>query len=186
MAAGATKRAHNPGGKVRRVLKSGIRGTAIFGGARQEYRYRLSRTWDATKPYALFVLMNPSTADPLSDDPTVARCCTFAKRWGYGGIFVANTFAYRATDQGRLMEIADPVGPDNDAHILAMARKAAIVIFAYGRPRCKALRLRGPEVARLVLSQASVRPHVLRLSKDGTPCHPLYLPQDLRPILWTP
>jgi hypothetical protein len=141
------KPAHDPGGKVRRTLKAGVTGNAVFGGANQEYRYRLSRTWDARKPFALFVLMNPSTADPICDDPTVAKCCKFAKVWGYGGIVVANTFAYRCTDQRGLIKVDDPVGPENDRHIIQMAKAAAIVIFAYGKPKHKELRSRAALVS---------------------------------------
>jgi hypothetical protein len=53
---------------------------------------------------------------------------------GYGGICVGNTFACRATVQKRLMDIAGPVGPENDDHIREMAKLAALVIFAYGQP----------------------------------------------------
>ena len=151
---------------------------------RIKYRYRLSRTWDARKPFALFVLMNPSTADPICDDPTVAKCCKFAKAWGYGGIVVANTFAYRCTDQRGLIKVDDPVGPENDRHIIQMAKDAAIVIFAYGKPKHKELRSRGPGIARLVIEKAKVTPHVLSLGSDGTPKHPLYLKETLKPVVW--
>jgi len=59
------KPAHDPGGRIRHTLKAGVTGNAVFGGANEEYRYRLSRTWDAKKPFALFLLMNRSTADPV-------------------------------------------------------------------------------------------------------------------------
>ena len=62
---------HDPGGKVRLTLAADVKSTAVFGGKSQEYRYRLVRTWDDAKPHAMFVMMNPSTADPLVDDPTV-------------------------------------------------------------------------------------------------------------------
>jgi len=97
---------------------------------------------------------------------------------------VANTFAYRCTDQKRLTEIADPIGPDNDKHIIEMAKKAAIVVFAYGKPGRKSLRSRGPALAKLLIEKAHVKPHILRLGKDGTPCHPLYLPETLKPVVW--
>ena len=125
------------------ALKTGITGTAKFGGKNGEYRYRLTRTWDSARPFALFVLMNPSNADANTDDRTIAKCCRFADGWGYGGIFVANTFAYRHTYQKRLIEeVSYLIGPDNDRHIIEMAKKAAIVVFAYGKPQRKALRAR--------------------------------------------
>jgi hypothetical protein len=177
-------RVHDPGGKEHLPLPVGVKGTALFGGSQEQYRYRLSRVWDAKRPHALFVLMNPSTADPLFDDRTIAKCYRFAVAWGYGGIYVGNTFAYRCTDQGRLVEIADPIGPDNDVHLIAMAKTAAVVIFAYGKPKHRQLRSRGLTLARLLLYQAQVKPHILRLGKDGTPCHPLYLPESLKPVVW--
>jgi hypothetical protein len=33
-------------------------------------------------------------------------------------MYVGNTFAYRATDQSRLAEVDDPIGPNNDGHLL--------------------------------------------------------------------
>lgn len=175
---------HDPGGKVRLKLPDGTVGTAVFGGETQEYRYRLARTWDATRPHAMFVMMNPSTADPLVDDPTVAKCGRFARTWKYGGIYVGNTFAYRATDKKDLRLVADPVGPENDAHLIEMARDAAIVIFAYGQPGHKTLRSRGPELVRLLVKEVRIKPYVLRLANDGTPWHPLYLLETLKPVAW--
>ncbi len=176
--------AHDPGGRVKLPLKKGVVGTAVFGGKDKEYRYRLTRTWEATKPYVLFVLMNPSMADKKSDDPTVAKCGRYAKAWGYGGLAVANTFAYRRTDQRGITEILDPIGPGNDRHIIEMARKAAKVVFAYGKPKHKLLRSRGVNLVRILVDKAQVRPHVLALCKDGTPKHPLYLKSTLTPIVW--
>jgi hypothetical protein len=105
---------HDPGGKVHIVLTPDVKTKAVFGGPGDCYRYRPSRTWNEKKPHALFVMMNPSTADLKVDDPTVAKCGRFARAWGYGGIHVGNTFAYRATDKKHLRLIADPIGPDND------------------------------------------------------------------------
>jgi len=177
------KMTHDPGGKMTFRLKDGVVGTAQFGGPKEEYRYRLTRTWDAKKPYAMWVLMNPSTATAKKDDPTVAKCRRFAEAWGYGGIAVANTFAYRCTDQKRLLEVTDPVGPENDAHIIEMAKNASIVVFAYGKPH-RSLRSRGPALAKLLIEKARVKPHILGLTKDGTPRHPLYLKGTLTPIVW--
>ena len=175
---------HDAGGSVRIPLPGHVRGTAVFGGRAKQYRYRLGREWGAAER-VLFVMMNPSTADPKVDDPTVAKCRRFAVKWGYGGMHVGNTFAYRATDQGRLALVKDPIGPENDAHLLAMAADAALIVFAYGKPKHRALRSRGPAVARL-FQQRGLRIHILRLSIDGTPWHPLYLPETLMPAVWSP
>jgi hypothetical protein len=120
----------------------------------------------------------------MSDDPTVAKCGRFARAWGYGGIYVGNTFAYRATDKKRLRLIADPVGPDNDKHLVAMARLAHIVVFAYGQLGHRTLAPRGIAVAKLLMGKAGITPHILKLSKGGIPTHPLYLLESLQPVVW--
>jgi hypothetical protein len=176
---------HDAGGRVRLVSRA--QGQAVFGGPDDCYRYRLSRLWapPSEASLALFVMMNPSTADASLDDPTVAKCVRMVKAWGYDGIMVGNTFAYRATDQGRLVDVADPIGPDNDMHLVQMAQAAAVTVFAYGKPKHRALRARGPAVARLLMANG-VQPHVLRLSSDGCPWHPLYLPDATKPTPWVP
>jgi hypothetical protein len=160
-----------------------MRSTAVFGGVNQEYRYTLSRTWDDSLPTVMFVMMNPSTASVTHNDPSVAKCCRYAAAWGYGSLWVGNSCAYRATDQKRLIAVPDPVGPDNDKYLIEMSERAALIVFAYGLPR-KSLQYRGPEVATL-LSRGETRAlHVLKLCKDGTPSHPLYLKENLKPSLW--
>ena len=78
------------------------------------YRYALRRIWLPAAPQVLFIGLNPSTADEKSDDPTIRRCLGFARSWGYGGLIVANLFAYRATAPSALREARDPIGPLND------------------------------------------------------------------------
>jgi len=87
------------------------------------------------------------------------------------------------TDKRRLRLIADPIGPDNDKHLIAMAKLAAIVIFAYGQPGHRTLRERGPLLAKILVSRG-IKPHVLKLSKSGTPWHPLYLLETTKPVVW--
>jgi hypothetical protein len=175
---------HDPGGKTRIKIRIDVKSSVIFGGPEDCYRYRLVRTWDGGKPHAMWVMMNPSYADHEANDRTVAKCERWARKWGYGGIYVGNTFAYRATDKKRLRLITDPVGPDNDDHLVAMAKKAAIVIFAYGQPGHRTLAPRGLIVARLLVEKAGVKPHVMQLSKGGRPTHPLYLLETLVPVVW--
>jgi hypothetical protein len=91
---------HDPGGRVRLAIGSDVKPSAVWGGPDKRYRYQLIRTWDKTKPRAMFIMMNPSMADEKSNDPSVAKCQRFARTWGgYGGIYVGNTFAYCATDK---------------------------------------------------------------------------------------
>ena len=64
----------------------------------KKHRYRLWRIWDDSLPKALFIMLNPSTADVMLDDPTIRRCIGFAKSWGYGGIYVGNIFSLRSSN----------------------------------------------------------------------------------------
>jgi hypothetical protein len=76
-----------------------------------QYRYRLWRLWDALAPVMVWVLLNPSTADADTDDPTVRKCVGFARAHRYGGVVLVNLFAWRATDPKQLRIVNDPVGP---------------------------------------------------------------------------
>ena len=79
-----------------------------------------------------FIGLNPSTADEIKNDSTVTRCENFAFEWKYGGVFMLNIFAFRATDPRRMKAAPDPVGPDNDAYILRVADKAGLIVAAWG------------------------------------------------------
>ena len=175
---------HDPGGKVRLAIPPDVKSSAVWGGPNKCYRYRLKRTWDETKPHAMFIMMNPSTADLKVNDRSVAKCTRFARTWGsYGGIYVGNTFAYRATNKKRLSAIADPIDPENDKHLIEMAKLAGIVIFAYGKPGHRRLQAQGQRIAKMLIDKG-VKPYVLKLSKNGTACHPLYLRKTSKPVVW--
>jgi hypothetical protein len=180
-----TNNGHDPGGKVLLPLPIWVKGSAVFGGSNDMYRYELSRVWDERLPVLLMIGMNPSTASPHYDDPTVAKGRRYAERWGYGTLLMGNAFAYRATDQKRLLEVGDPIGPENDRHLLSMADRADMILFAYGQPR-KDLRHRGPQVAKMLATKHQPKVFVLELSQDGTPKHPLYLKGSLLPKAWSP
>lgn len=172
---------HDPGGKVRHALAADVVSVARFSDCRR-YRFSLSRTWDAGLKSALFVMMNPSTADEQVNDPTVAKAMRFARAWGYGRLDVGNVCAYRATDKMALLTLDDPVGADNIPAILGMAQAADVVVIAHGQLP-KGLQMHAEAVC-AALRSAGIGLHVLRLSKHGVPVHPLYLPETLRPIRW--
>ena len=141
----------------------------------RKYRYWLKRGWDQSNPICLFVLLNPSTADETEDDRTVTRCVRYAEDWGYGGLVIANLFAYRATDRGQLKREADPVGPDNDRHLATLVAQADKVICAWGTDGY--LLERDRAVQQLIGSKA----YCLTVTKDGYPHHPVRLSASLTP-----
>lgn len=168
-------------------LPSGVGASAVYGGPLDCYRYRLA--WRPSHPTAarrsiLWIMMNPSVAGHACADRTVLKCWTFSRAWGFTDMLVGNSAAYRATDQGRLAEVDDPVGPDNAEHLRAMAREASMILVGYGLPKVKAARMFGPRAVAPLASEG-YRLHVLALSKDGTPGHPLFLAGSLRPQPWS-
>ena len=76
-----------------------LTGTGAVFSPCERYRYKLWRVWDPARPLGLvmFLMLNPSTATDAEDDPTIRRCIGYARSWGYGGLYVGNLFAYRAT-----------------------------------------------------------------------------------------
>lgn len=151
------------------------------------YRYALTRDWfpKTGKGHVLWVMLNPSTADADIDDPTVGRCQTFARRWEYDGVTVANLFALRSTDPRALRTHPDPVGPANDEVLGSLAAAAGVgfIVAAWGTGG--GLHGRSEYVANLLA--ASGRPvHCLGLTLGGYPRHPLYVRADTPPIEWVP
>ena len=142
----------------------------------RRYRYTLGRRWDSGKS-VMFVGLNPSTADETLDDPTIRRCIGYAKAWGYNGLLMTNIFAYRSTDPKGLLTIEDPVGPGNDEALLRCFSEVDLAIAAWGVHGTLAKR---NEKVRELLTPL----YYLRLTKEGHPGHPLYLPKTLTPIAW--
>jgi hypothetical protein len=147
----------------------------------RRWRYLLWRRWDAAKPVANFLMLNPSTADEHKLDPTCSRARDYAERWGYGALIVTNVFGWRATDPAKMKKVKDPVGPGNDAAIVKAAKESTLVVCAWGNHGSFLERSRQ---VRALLGKSRIKPHVLRLNANGEPAHPLYLPGKLEPISW--
>ena len=153
---------------------------AVFSPCRR-WRYLLWRRWDASRPVANFLMLNPSTADERELDPTCSRARDYAERWGYGALIVTNIFAFRNTDPDEMKAAKDPVGPGNDAAIVKAARESALVVCAWGNHGL--FRERSFEIKKLLIKN-KIHLHTLRLNANGEPAHPLYLPGKLKPISW--
>lgn len=154
----------------------------IFSPCRQ-YRYTLWRVWDNLfcHGYVMFICLNPSTADEKKDDPTVRRCVTYVKNWGYSSFCMTNLFAYRTSKPVEMLSFTgDPIGPENNKHLINIAKYAKIIIAAWGING--SYMDRDVEVVKLI---RKIKPiHILRLTANGHPNHPLYLKKGLNPVLW--
>jgi hypothetical protein len=136
------------------------------------YRYRLIRMWGFTLPTILWVMLNPSTADDKTNDPTIRRCIEFSKAWGFGNMLVCNLFAYRSTDPSVLKRItrAEAEGPENTGHIVNACGQVSKIVCAWGAPGGAAM----PDM----LVPFADRLECLGVTKSGAPRHPLYLAAD--------
>jgi hypothetical protein len=147
----------------------------------KKYRYTLWRVWNEDKPLLGFCMLNPSTANEEVNDPTVARCQRRAELWSYGGVIVTNIFALRSTDPSALKTVIDPVGPMNDVRMIGALQQCETIICGWGKHG--SLNGRGNEVLEsLIAFFGNNRVRALRINKDGSPAHPLYIGYDVQPI----
>lgn len=147
----------------------------------ERYRYALTRVWDTAGRRVHFVMLNPSTATEVQNDPTVERCERRARTLGFGSFTVTNIFAWRDTDPRAMKAAKDPVGPANDTAIRAACDAADTIIAAWGTHGAHLGR--GDQVERLLRGQSRPLFH-LGLSKAGHPKHPLYIAYTEQPQVW--
>lgn len=165
---------------TRTHVKGDAPSTAVYSDC-EKYRYSLTRVWEPSGTRVNFVMLNPSTATEVQNDPTVERCERRARTLGYGGFAVTNIFAWRDTDPKAMRAAPDPIGPANDETIQERAHWANDVIAAWGTHGEHLAR--GEAVAKL-LAQCDRPVFHLGLSKAGHPRHPLYLPYVQKPEPW--
>lgn len=169
------------------VAEGDARAGALFVG--EEYRYRCWRHWGETPGSnpVVFLMLNPSTADAVKLDPTLRKCRGFAERWGHDGMEILNLFAWRATDPDDLVKAAkaghDIVGEFNDVTIESVVEGRRLVVacgaHAFAKVRLHTIIERG-----LVSKAKEVV--ALKVTKDGMPGHPLYIPYETEPRPWQP
>lgn len=136
-----------------------------------DYRYRLTRQWDVDGDVVTFIMLNPSTADSLEDDPTIRRCVGFAKRWGFGQLDVVNLFALRATDPKKLALHDDPIGPANIEFLRSLDPNSTLVA-AWGANSVV------DDWLKMHLFELPGGLKCLGTTKKGYPRHPLYVKGD--------
>lgn len=162
---------------VRQHQVEGCRSKALYSPC-ERYRYGLERRW-ADGDAILFVMLNPSTATELRNDPTIERCERRARAMGAGTLLIANLFAYRATQPTDLKAAPEPVGAGNDTLLAAWHDRANMTIAAWGVHG--AFGGRNSEVLALLKGPL----HHLGLTKAGHPRHPLYVAYATQPERWT-
>lgn len=148
------------------------------------YRYRLTRTWERSRPPITWIMLNPSTADERVDDPTISRVIGFSRAWGYGSALVVNLFAFRAASRGDLRRSGDPVGPSNDAHVTRTLARTGTAVAAWGnhgRMHNPATGMPRSDEMWALLEKLDNEVLCLGFTAQGQPTHPLYLAGDTKP-----
>lgn len=152
------------------------------------WRYALWRQWDYANN-VMFIGLNPSTADERTNDMTITKCIGYAKRWGFGGIYMLNLFAFVSTMPEGMYLADDPIGPGNDEALSYYRTKVGLVVAAWGgsvpvryRPR-----IRWQSRIQQVLECIGRPVECLGRTNDGSPRHPSRLGYDTpRELFWSP
>ena len=147
-----------------------------------KYRYSLERRWEGANDisrFVLWVMLNPSTADGLVDDPTIRRCIDFTQRLGMNRMIVVNLYPYRSTDPKLLRDLTPEERYGDNGIVLRRWMRdptPKIIVAAWGSNRIDAVPI--PLLGRMLFSFG-------RTTK-GEPRHPLYLRADtqLEPCPW--
>jgi hypothetical protein len=143
----------------------------------KSYRYSLVRSWSEGSGKAVFIGLNPSTADQRKDDPTIKRCVGFARAWGCGSMEIVNLFAFCATKPEDLKRYAKPIGRNNDRWIAMAISEATLSIACWGNhgefmQRSDKIRDGYPELL------------CIGINASGAPKHPLYIKATQTPFAY--
>jgi hypothetical protein len=139
-----------------------------------QYRYRLQRIWDESKPAVAFIGLNPSTANGVKDDPTMRRVISFAKREGFGSVSMFNLFNVIGSKPKIILTHPDPLGPDW-IQWYQKCQAHEVIIFCWGA--FKQIASHG-RASFMITSTPPGRAYCLGKTNEGHPCHPLFLPSN--------
>lgn len=96
------------------------------------WRYSLTREWLTGSGKLVMGMLNPAMADAYRDDSTTTLMVRRAQRDGFRLYEAFNLFGLVDTYPAALYRHPDPIGPENDAAILAAVKDADRIIVAWG------------------------------------------------------
>lgn len=149
----------------------------------EKFRFRLKRTWDAALKSITYLMLNPSTADEMVNDPTIERCQRRAFEYGYGEMKIVNLFPIRMTDSKLLKTVADLYGDLSEANlaILDAVDSSDVTVCGWGSHPLAIERAK--DVFELIgKAGLSHKLKALTINGDGNPKHPLYIAYDKLPF----
>lgn len=149
------------------------------------YRYELRRVWNDALPPYVSGMLNPSVADATIDDRTIIRNLQHAATLGFGSLVVWNLGAGRATKPKIWKSMSDPIGPENDLHIVRILKECderkGLAVVGWGNHG--SFMGRAKTVMELAEDLGLVF-HCLGFTKSGHPKHPLYIAHGQPLIEW--
>ncbi|MGH1464627.1 MAG: DUF1643 domain-containing protein [Cognatishimia sp.] len=166
---------------IKRQFQKGDAASEAWYSECENYRYSLTRTWDSKKTRVAFIMLNPSKATEIQNDPTIERCERRARILGFGGFRAVNIFALRETSPQLMRQHNSPEGPENKRVLQETCDWATQVIAAWG---VHGAHLNQGEETRKFLSETGKDIYHLGLTKDRHPRHPLYIRYAQNPELW--
>ena len=154
----------------------------------EKFRYWLRRDWDLSKAPISFLMLNPSTADEMVNDPTIERCQRRAITMGYGSMIIVNLFPFRMTDSKLLNTVDNLLGDAAlaDGAILRALELAEMTVCGWGKHTLAAPRAQ--HIMTLIkqagLQNTGLQQKVmcLQLNADNSPQHPLYIGYAKQPV----
>jgi hypothetical protein len=144
-------------------------------------------------------MLNPSTADEHTDDPTLRRVVAFSRMWGYDELVVVNLYPYISSDPREAALWADWETSHDWClrdqlftyrdFVAAVAKKSALVVAAWGAGAWDSYW--AESVVDAVQEDLPPYPDLYCLGEtaSGAPKHPLArgrhrIPDDQQPVLW--
>jgi hypothetical protein len=149
----------------------------------EKYRYWLRRDWDLSRKAISFLMLNPSTADEVDNDPTIERCQRRAITMGYGSMIIVNLFPFRMTDSKQLNTVDDLLGDVTEADdcILRAVHVSSITVCGWGKHPLAASRAQ-TVLSKLKSANLQDKVKCLQLNADKSPQHPLYIAYAQQPV----
>jgi hypothetical protein len=142
----------------------------------RKHRYLLWRKW-SENPGIAFLLLNPSIADENILDPTLKRCKQFANDNGFGSMIIMNVFSIVSTDPKGLrdLNLKSHYISSNLQHINYITSHIPIILgFGTNADKYHPGFLKNTIYP--ILKDKKV--YSLKVTKNGLPSHPLYLPAN--------
>ena len=137
------------------------------------YRYSLWRIWDETKPFVMFIGLNPTNYDDRTRNQTLSNLTKYTEQWGFGGFYLGNLFALITPNPNKLLEEPLSVVEENDRYLRNMAAKCEIIVAAWGDDGILLKRNK-------IIVRMFPKLYCFGTTKNGNPKHPARLPNGLK------